>query len=223
MNQLMASVLPLSLGATVSPTVLTAVVLVLSAPLAPRARAWAAVVGAAVAMLVLTVAAPLVAKALHSVNPVVIDRVDVVGGALLLLLAGWNVFRRRSATESATKRAPARASTGKPRLPEYFVFGVILIATDFSSTILYLAALKDIASAHLTSAETLAVLAIPFFAVLAPALIPVALSTLAPHQSDRVLKPLAAWTGKHSKVITVAIAVMFGAYLLARGLPPLLH
>ena len=223
MNQLMTAVIPLSLGAAVSPTLLTAIVLVLSASEAPRARAWVAVAGGAVAMLALTIAAPLVAKAMRSVKPSVVDRSDVILGVLLLLLAGWTLFRKRDASESAKKHAPTGTASAKPRLAEYFGFGVVLIATDFSSTVLYLAALKEIAGAHLPSPETLAVLAIPFFAVLAPAVIPAALSTVAPHQSDRALKPLSAWMGRHTKVITVAISVVFGVYLLARGLPPLLR
>jgi threonine/homoserine/homoserine lactone efflux protein len=223
MSQLMTAVIPLSLGAAVSPTLLTAVVLVLSAAVAPRARAWATVAGGAVAMLALTVAAPLVARAMHSVKPAVIDRADVVLGVLLLLLAGWNMFRSPNAAESAKKRAPVGGAGAKAHLAEYFGFGVVLIATDFSSTILYLAALKEIAYARIPPTEMLAILAIPFFAVLAPAVIPAALSSVAPRQSDRALKPLAAWMGGHSKVITVAISVVFGIYLLARGLPPLLH
>jgi threonine/homoserine/homoserine lactone efflux protein len=217
----MASVLPLSLGAAVSPTMLTAIVLVLSGQVAPRERAWTTVAGATAAMLALTIAAPLVARALHSVNPIVIDRVDVIAGVLLLLLAVWNLTRKPNAADDAKKRAPSPASSGKRRLAEYFAFGIILIATDFSSTILYLAALKDIGYAHVAYALRLAVLVIPFFAVLAPAVVPAALASLAPRASDRALKPLAAWTGRHSKVITVAIAVVFGVYLLAKGLPPL--
>ena len=222
MNQLLASVVPLSLGAAISPTVLTATVLILSGRVAPRARAWAAVAGATATMVALTLAAPVVARAIHSVKPVIIDRVDVVGGVLLLALAAWNLLRRPRTAKRGDHGQSSDAAGTKARLAEYFGFGVVLIATDFSSTILYLAALKDIASAHVAYGAKLAVLAIPFLAVLAPALVPAALATLAPRASDRVLKSLAGWTGKHSKAITVGIATVFGIYLLARGLPPLL-
>jgi len=222
MAQLMSTVIPLSLGAAISPTLLTALVLVLSGRVAPRMRAWATVGGAALTLFALTLAAPVVAQALHSVKPVIIDRVDVLGGVLLLALAARNVLRKHDTSESAKKRAP-RTASDKAHLLGYLGFGVVLIATDFSSTILYLAALKDIASANIATAEKYALVLIPFSAVMAPALIPTALSTLAPRLSDRALKPVAAWTGAHSTAITVAICAVFGVYLIVRGLLPLVH
>jgi threonine/homoserine/homoserine lactone efflux protein len=222
MNQLLTTVLPLALGAAVSPTLLTAAVLVLSTKIAPRARAWALVLGAVVAMIALTVAAPIVANAIHSLQPVVVDRADVIAGALLLLLALRSVLRKHNSAEAAKKRAPSQTTATKPRLFAYVGFGILLIAVDFSSTILYLVALKDIGNAHIPQTVQLLVLAIPFFAVIAPALIPTALSTVAPKRSDELLKPLAAWTSEHSNAIAAVISLVFGLYLVAKGLPPLL-
>jgi hypothetical protein len=46
---------------------------------------------------------------------------------------------------------------------------------------------------------------------------------VAPKQTERVLKPLGAWAQKHSTAITVVICVVFGAYLLIKGLAPLVR
>jgi hypothetical protein len=202
---------------------LAAIVLVLSMPVSPRARAWAAVGGCVVAMLALTVAAPLAAQALHAVRPVEMEWADVGFGALLLVLALRTSLRKHDATTRAKKRTPAGGAAVGPRLAEFALFGVVLIATDFSSTILYLAAMKEIGLAHISTAEGIAVLAIPFIAVLVPAIVPTAASTFAPQQTDKGLKRVSAWTGAHSKAITVAICLIFGAYLLAKGLLPLLR
>ena len=223
MDSLLATVIPLSLGAIVSPTVLAAVVLVLSMPVAPRARAWAMVFGATAALVALTVAAPYAAQAMRSVNPLTMHWVDVAFGVVLLGLALRAGLRKHDATHTAKHKAPAEDSTKRPRLPEFALFGIALLATDLSSTVLYLAALKAIGDSHLPDVQQLAVVAIPFFAVLAPAIVPTFLSTVAPKKSDALLKKVAAWTGAHSKAITVTICVVFGVWLLAKGLPPLLH
>jgi hypothetical protein len=220
---LLATVVPLSLGAMISPTMLAAIVLVLSMPVSPRARAWAAVGGCVVAMLALTVAAPLAAQALHAVKPVQMEWADVGLGVLLLGVALRAALHKHDATTRAKKRAPADGATAGPRLAEFALFGVVLIATDFSSTILYLAAMKEIGLAHISATEAIAVLAIPFVAVLVPAIVPTALSSIAPQQTDKGLKTVSAWTGAHSKAITVALCLVFSAYLLAKGLPPLLR
>jgi hypothetical protein len=223
MGPLLATVIPLSLGAMVSPTLLAAIVLVLSMPIAPRARAWAVVAGATVAMLVLTLAAPIAAQAMRSVKPMDMHWADVILGVLLLALAASTLLRKHNASQAAKHRAPVAGSTPHARLFEFAMFGIVLIATDFSSTVLYLAAMKDIGQAHIPMTAKAAVLAIPFVAVLAPALVPTFLSSVAPKQSDALLEKTAAWTGDHSKAITVAICVIFGVYLLAKGLPPLLR
>lgn len=220
MNQLVARVVPLSLGAMVSPTVLTAVVLVLSSRVSPRARAWSFVAGATAVLLAFTLAAPLLARAFSHVSPRVFDGVDTGLGLLLLALGVWQLVRP---TPTAEKRAPKAAPKPAPRLPEYALFGVVMIGTDFSSLVLYVAALKEIARATVAVADKIAIVLLPFLAVLVPALLPALVGTLAPRAADRMLTPLAAWVGRYAKAITVAISLGFGAYLLAKGLPPLLR
>ena len=222
MGSLLTTVIPLSLGAMVSPTMLAAIVLVLSMPIAPRARAWATVAGATLAMVALTLAAPIAARAMRSVKPVDLHWIDVAFGVLLLGLGLRAFLRKPNASQTAKHRAPAAGSTRGPRLLEFALFGVALLATDLSSTVLYLAALKAIGLSHIAGSAQIAVAAIPFFCVMAPAIVPAFLSSVAPKQSDTLLKEVAGWTGAHSKAITVAICVIFGVVLLAKGVPPLL-
>ena len=216
MNQLVASIVPLSLGAMVSPTVLTAVVLVLSGKVRPLARAWAFVGGATAILLVLTVAAPLLAHAAEHVNHLYFDGFDVALGLLLLALGVRGLLtHKRSPEQRAPKSAEPQAHLGA-----FAAFGVAMIGTDLSSLVLYVAALKEIARAHVVSGAKVAIVLVPFVAVLLPALVPVLISTVAPRGSQRILAPVAAWVGKYSKVLTVAISFGFGVYLLAKGIPP---
>lgn len=216
MNQLAATVVPLSLGAMISPTLLTAVVLVLSGRVAPRARAWSFNAGAATILLAFTLAVPLLVRTFGATNPRLVDGVDVGLGVLLLGLGVWTLVRRKPSA-SATRRAPKKTAAATPSLGEYFAFGAAMIATDFSSLVLYVAAIKDISRAHIVVGARLAVALLPFIAVLAPALVPALFGTVAPRESDRLLRPVAAWVGKYAKTITVAVSLVFGVYLIAKG------
>ncbi|MEI7814188.1 MAG: hypothetical protein WCJ13_05310, partial [Coriobacteriia bacterium] len=87
MSELFAKTIPLALGAIVSPTLLTAVLLVLTGKVSPRSRSWAFVAGGCTALAAFTVAIPWVAELMKSVSAVAIQRVDVLLGVLLLAVA----------------------------------------------------------------------------------------------------------------------------------------
>ena len=224
MNQLLAIVVPLSLGAAVSPTVLTVVVLTLSGKVAPRARAWAETagvfVGLVLASILFLVAAQWIAK--MRPNPTVLASTDVVFGVALLALAMWTAVRKKPASAKQRARRGPKDSAGAA-LPAYFGIGLALLFTDASSIVLYLPAMKEILQSTVTEAQKVAVAAIPFFAVIAPALVPAALATMAPKTADRLLKPFGVWVEAHSRQVTMAIEIVFGVALLLKGGSKLLH
>ncbi len=104
MNELLAKTVPLALGAMVSPTLLTAAILVLSGKISPRGRSWAFVAGGAVALAAFTVLVPWLAGLLKSVGPDVIRSADVVFGVLLLAVA----LRKLSQAQGPGRRYRAR-------------------------------------------------------------------------------------------------------------------
>jgi hypothetical protein len=222
MNELFAKTIPLALGALVSPTLLTAVILVLSGKISPRSRSWAFVAGGAAALVAFTVAVPWVAQLMKSVSPRAIQSADVVFGLLLLAVAVRKILKRKGPSGD-TARAPKHQATSAPRLGEYFGFGALMIATDASSLVLYIAILKEAVTSDAPSTARLVAVAIGYIAVMLPALVPAVVATVAPAQTDRVLKPLGAWAQKHSTAITVVICVVFGVFLLAKGLAPLIR
>jgi hypothetical protein len=222
MNELFAKTIPLAIGAMVSPTLLTAVILVLSGKVSPRARAWAFVVGGCVALVAFTLAVPVVARLMSSVNPDVVRSADIVLGLLLLAVAVRKLIKRKS-PGSETTRAPRHKGTAAPHLGEYFGFGALMIATDASSLVLYIAIIKEAYQSGPPAPARLAAVAMGYVAVMLPALVPACIATLAPKQTDRVLIPLGEWAKKHSTAITVVICLVFAAYLLVKGLAPLIR
>jgi len=223
-NELLAIVVPLSLGAAISPTVLAVVVLTLSGKVSPRARAWAEVAGMVVGLVLATALFVLLARWIATMrpNPTVLASTDMLFGVALLGLAVLTGVRHSPpAAKSHARRAPG--DSAGPSLPAYFGIGLLLIATDASSLVLYMPAMKDILQSTVSQAEKLAVAAIPFFAVLAPGLLPVVLATVAPRTADRVLKPVGAWVNDHSKAVTMAVEIVFGVALLLKGSSKLLR
>jgi len=222
MSELFAKTIPLALGAIVSPTLLTAVLLVLTGKVSPRSRSWAFVAGGCTALAAFTVAIPWVAELMKSVSAVAIQRVDVLLGVLLLAVAIRKILKRKS-PGAETTRAPKHQAKSTPRLLEYLGFGALMIATDASSLVLYIAIIKEAMQASVPDTARVAAVAIGYVAVMLPALVPAAIATIAPAQTDRLLKPLGAWAQKHSTAITVVICVAFGGYLLVKGLAPGAH
>lgn len=222
MNELFAKTIPLALGAIVSPTVLAAVILVLTGKVSPRARAWAFFIGGCAALAAFTAAVPWVAKMMDSISPVVVQRGDVILGLLLVALAVRKVVKGK-APGSETTRAPKHKATAASRLGEYFGFGAVMIATDMSSLVLYLAIMREAGQSHAAETARIAVVAMGYLAVMLPALVPACIASIAPKQTELLLVPLGAWSKKHSTAITVVICSVFAAYLLAKGLAPLFH
>jgi threonine/homoserine/homoserine lactone efflux protein len=158
---------------------------------------------------------------MKSVNPLALHWADIVFGLILLGLAVRKLITRNRPSGDA-KRAPKHQASSSPHLGGYFGFGAVMIATDASSLVLYIAIMKEAATAHAPDAARAAAIAIGYVAVMLPALIPACIATLAPKQTDSVLKPLGAWAKKHSTAITVVICVVFGVYLLVKGVTPLI-
>ena len=98
-----------------------------------------------------------------------------------------------------------------------------MIATDASSLVLYVAIMKEASLSGPPAAARLAAVAMGYLAVMIPALVPAIIASVAPKQTDKLLVPLGDWAKRHSTAITVVICGVFAAYLLFKGLWPLLH
>ncbi len=217
MNQLLTVVIPLSLGAAVSPTVLAVVVLTLTSRVAPRGRAWAITLGMAAGLLAFTALLGVLAKfaADAKADPRLLGGIDVVAGLALLGLGIRDAVNlRKPSVKRRSKEAQART---RPELLAFLGIGFALMLTDVTSIVLYLPAVKAIVESSIAAAQKVMVALIPFFAVLAPALLPAALATAAPKTADRVLTPLNSWVTKNERVIGMVVCFVFGVYLLVKG------
>ncbi|MGZ8765511.1 MAG: GAP family protein [Acidimicrobiia bacterium] len=212
MISLLVRVLPLAFGAAVSPTLLTVVALLLAGAKTRRdAIVFAAgtlAVSVAIGLAVLLV----FNRALERHHDTTGHRgaaIDIVLGVVLLALAV-----REIVAEPKTKEPKDRRQLG---VGASFTLGLVVMAANFSSLVLYLAALKEIVRADVATASELVVTAVFIVIMLLPVELPLLLTVVAPGSSERILTRIGAAVKRHSHTIAVVVLVVFGAYLVVKG------
>ena len=209
MTDLVLKILPLSIAAAINPTG----ILVLVALLATSKRTalflsagfCAVFIGFGAVVLTLGLRLELKPSATSAV-------IDLVAAALIVYL-GVRSLRKKPAAEGddPAKKHRQLGSAGG------FVAGIALAASDFSSIIPYLVALKDMALADAGAAASWTALAVFLVICLAPMVAPVVLVYAAPHSAERVLGPLRRTLQKHGGTIIAVVCFVIAAYLAVKG------
>lgn len=222
MGRTLAEVLPLALGAAVSPLLLTATLLVLSGRDRPLARGFAVALGAALPLAALGAIGLIAFR--HTVQPdgggshsEASAWIDLGLGLLLLVLAAVELRRRPAEKPDAEKPAPQSQSG----LWRSALLGLGMMLTNFTTAILYIDAVKEIARSGIEASEQLIVLAAVLAVTLIPVLVPVLAYAIAPGAASRVLGRLGDWVEGHRRAISIALLLGFGLYLTLKGVAEL--
>jgi Sap-like sulfolipid-1-addressing protein len=219
------NVVALGLSAAINP-VLVGVVLVTLASPRPKALLGAYVAGGMTISVALGIAAVSLASGTGAVTPTTSTTnglVDLVLGLLLLGVAAWyatgRAERRHARKVAAAAGRPKKPSLGDrllagSRASMAFAAGVLLTLPSA----LYLAALKDIAEAGVSTEKE--ILAIVLFNVLMllPALIPLALLVVVPDATKAAVDRADRWMHEHQKPLVTVLAGAIGAYLAGKGI-----
>jgi len=219
MGSLLVAVLPLALGAAVSPTLLAMQLLVLTGTTHRLARAWALTLGAA---LVLAAFCVLCVTALQRVRPhhghksATDAAVLLASGVLLGLLAVRSLLRRPTVGERQPSRIAGRIASAPTG---WFVgVGAVAMLVNFSTLLLVLPAVHEITRSTASTTDKVAVFAVLYVIVLLPVLVPVLAVTVLGSGADRALGAAHTWVGAHTRTIGVVIEVVFAVYLVVRGI-----
>lgn len=173
--------------------------------------------------------------------------VDLAIGLGLLALAAW-LYRKRARPVSTAKPSssePSESSPGPPstgslpgpsssqssssapsKIERYlssrrlaFVLGLTLYVLPSP---IYIAAVKTIADASLSTSGELAALAVTVGVMLWLIELPMLLLLVVPERAAGVLERLNLWFARNGRVLAIVAAVAAGVYLLVRGLSGLL-
>ncbi|MGH2878165.1 MAG: GAP family protein [Solirubrobacteraceae bacterium] len=208
--------LALALGASIYPPAVAAVIaLGRGTDVRPRVLAFvlaAAAATYAVGALLLFLLSDLGASGAHHRTPSA--AVDMALGVALIALALY--LRRRWSTPREAKPA------GESKVERYlqsrrlaFALGVILYALPSP---IYLAAVKGVADANLSTSGQLAALAVTVAVMLWLIELPMLMLLVVPERATSTLEQINAWFARNGRGLVLLACLGAGAYLLTRGL-----
>jgi hypothetical protein len=228
MTDLLTRVIPLALGAAVSPAVLAAIVLILGGRRA-IARGTAFAAGFATVLALLTVSGLLIS---HQTDPsaarVQITH-DVYGllGVVLLALAVISLLRSRTRSETGT---PVRTSdpgintgtdtgTGTDHgLFAVYALGFGLMISNLSTILLYLPAMHAVSSSTAAFDAKVAAVVLAALITSLPVTAPLVLRIALPKRSAPIFGAVNRFVTVHQGAITICVETLFGVYLIYRSL-----
>jgi hypothetical protein len=222
---MIGNVVVLGLSAAINP-ILVGVVLVTLASPRPKALLGAYLAGGMTFSVGFGIGAVSLASGTGAVTPSTSTTnglADLVLGLFLLAVAVWfatgRAERRHACKVAASAGRPKKPSVGDrllggSRTSMAFLAGVLLTLPSA----MYLAALKDIAQAGVSTREE--ILAIVLFNVLMllPALIPLALLVVVPDATTAAVQRSDRWMRDHQKRLVTVVAGAIGLYLTAKGI-----
>jgi Sap, sulfolipid-1-addressing protein len=216
MGRLLAIVLPLALGAAMSPTLLGVQLVTLSRRVQPLQRAWAVAAGAAFVLAGYAAFAVLLARSTggpHS--PSEAGAIVKLVAAVLLVVLGIRALR-----ETPT---PAKPEHTAPH-PEgrAFAIGAGLMLTNFSSIVLFLPAMHAIGVAKVGLADQVIAFALLYAITLLPVYGPPLVVRLMGPSAKQALDHLNRFFVEHRRAISAAVCFCFAALLTFAGLKVLL-
>jgi hypothetical protein len=208
----LAQILPLAIGATISPSGLLFVMLILSGKGEDTKKsALKFILGAlmflvCLGLLILFLYRPAINSASSPSRLSAILNI-VLGTLIALMILRSTFFKNKAKTTSRKKR----------NLP-YFVLGFAYMLTNVSTLIPFIAAVKIIADDGLAGLDNLALFAIVLIITMMLVSFPVIVTYLMPNKSARILVPVEAFMSKHGSQIARAYFFLIAIYLIVHGI-----
>lgn len=138
--------------------------------------------------------------------------IDVVLGALCLLAIPLALKR---------KPKPERSEPGEIKASRSFTIGIGAMAINSSTIVIYMSGVHVISVARLKPpGDALALVVLTAFTLLT-LLVPIVGYAVFPKTAEKALSRVRAWLVKHGKLIGAGILLVFGVYLLVKGIPAL--
>jgi cytochrome c biogenesis protein CcdA len=209
MGSLLSRVVPLALGAAISPVLFLLQLNALTGP-RPIARGSALAAGAAVVLIVASTIGVLVGDTGFSTRDTLQAIINIAFGALLIAVGLRALIRppKPKATEPDPK---------PPTLGRSFAAGAGGMASNVTTFALYIPALALIAGSGLPLGQQGIAALIILLITLMVAWVPLVLAAAVPGASTRLLPWLGHWMTANNRWIQVILGLGFGIWLVAKG------
>lgn len=214
MSTVIPHLLLIGLGASVSPV---AVMLLISVMLKknPRRNSLLFLLGYTAALVALGVVVVYIlhlggGRGPHRIN----GYIDLSLGAICFLAVPYSLRKKDK------KRTPGVESGST--VFRSFSLGSMALLLNPSTYIIFISGLHVISLAHLGRQDDILAIAFLTLVTLVTFLVPIIIFFVFPRRAEKVLDSLKVWLTKHNRVIGTAVLLVFGAYLLTKGLRILL-
>lgn len=215
LSLILFSLLPLGIGAAISPWPTTVTIMFLSTG-RPLAKALAYLIGYSAVLVAIGIFALTVFGDGDNEggdrSSAVGGTIDVVFGILFLVLA---LKLWLKAPDPSAPPPRWMSAFGSINTIGAFLLGVFMMVTNFSTLPLYIAGLKEIVTANLNPAGTLFALVLFILLIVVELLVPTVVYARSPRRGGERLDGARQWLEKYNRVITICIFVFYGILLLA--------
>jgi hypothetical protein len=216
MGSLLALVLPLALGAAVSPTLLAVQLVTLSRRTAPLARSWAVAVGSALVLAAFSLGALLLA---HGTSG---SHARSQTGAIVKLVAAVVLLGLGTRTLLRGPRPAKTERLGPHPRRQAVLLGGALMLTNFSTIALFFPAMHAIGISKVPLDDKAIAFVLLYAITLLPAVAPPLAVTVMGSRATPALHALNRFFVRHRQGLDAGICCVFAVLLGAAGLHALL-
>lgn len=208
-------VVPLALGAAVSPALLTLQLLILSGPKHQVTRAWAYTAGVTITVLLFIALVATVGRGLvlASGNEDLVTRLVKLAAAAALAFLGVHTLRRGPRADQGHRRLADAPTVA------FIPVGFGAMWLNLSSLVLMLPAVHVAVNSAAPPGQLTAMLVLVAVCAVAPALVPaLTVTLLGKKRSAPMLHRLNGFTQEHSAQINAGICFLFAVLLLVSAI-----
>ncbi len=214
MFELLIKVIPLGIGSMISPLVFGIALTLLGGKHYPKQRTLAYLLGAVLTVVILAFVGMLIGSgAVAGSGLMPSASVDILIGFLLIIF-GVKILLSKKEGKLDITLGHEKASS---QLVKWFFIGLAVNITNFDAVMLNITAVKEIFESGTGYEILLTVICDLLF--LMPVLLPIFVYLMFPDTAKKILEPIGGAAEKYGKYVLAAIFLIFGVYLLSKGIP----
>jgi Sap, sulfolipid-1-addressing protein len=217
---LLSQIIPLALGAAVSPTALMGIILLLSISKRPKLQGFGYYFGSIILILIVVILGILLSAGVTSLSPTpnpTLAGIDVLLGIILLLFGIKRIFNSQSAPKKRFQGI-GKESSNLILFIEGLSFGFGMFLINFSTTIIILEAGKEIGVSLVDPIGKSIIVIILIFITLIVCEVPLAIYFLFPEKANNILSKVNKWMQRNGHYLMGVVIVVIGLYLVWVGL-----
>ena len=213
MFYLISEIIPLGLGAAVSPVVLGVVVAIIASKSHVRAKVGLYLLGALAVVGILTFVGYFLGMKYFAVEN--LDRsyiFDIVLGGVLIIWGTRSFLIHRKIRKREFIVDEKREMFG------WFAAGFTMNIVNLNTIFFYIAQLREIIGSPIDVVDKIAANSLSIFFFIAPIIVPFIIYIIKPELVDKVTKPVNGLVKKYGRYASSLLFFFFGAYFIVRAI-----